>query len=95
MSKVQEAFRLIVADNGGMVMDEDVFIVPAEYRGLIDDAEAALGTLSPEDFETFCCGEDTAKQAVLAGGGPALQKADELLEAFFEDDWELAQGEDR
>lgn len=57
-----------------------VRVTPAE----VESALASLKASSPEDFETFCVGEDL-ERFELIGLSPALQVANALLGAFFEE----------
>jgi hypothetical protein len=53
----------------------------------LDQVNFALGRLKPEEFETFCIGEVTEKEAIT-GEDAWLIDADVLLYEFFESDWQ-------
>lgn len=82
------AFQNVDLDNGVINRLEParvLYEVPSQYEGLVADAEHALASLSDEDMDTACAGEQGDMDALLAQR-PALAGAMELLNAYF-DGW--------
>ena len=86
---VFNAFREMDYDNGAVNRYEperEAYSVPQPFASWLAESEAALKSLTDEEFEEFCCGEHSDVMA-LAGRSPGLAKAHELLQAYFEQ-WE-------
>lgn len=81
-----EAFETISHDSGGKAGWHSYF-VPHAWRPKVAAADAALSTLSPDEMQTFCIGEQTESGAIAARS-PELKAAHDLLNAFFDNpDW--------
>lgn len=81
--KLYEAFEAISHDRGAGAGHE-TYSVPKEWADKINAASAALATLSPEEFETFCIGEQREADKIAKRNGD-LFAAHALLNSFFED----------
>lgn len=78
-----EAFDSISHDSGGCCHDN--YRVPARHLARLAEAEAALATLSKDDLETFCIGEQSEMETIRQRS-PELGRTHDLLCAFF-DGW--------
>ena len=58
------------------------FMVPRRLLRELPAMEGALSTLSPDDLETFCIGEQT-DQEILLKRNPTLAEVSSLIDAHF------------
>ncbi len=91
LTKIKEACLLITIDNGGLRRDRPAAVVRTEmerflearpYHDLLPEIDRWLGTLSPDDFETVCCGEHTEMLALMEGAPPFTS---DLLNDYFDE----------
>lgn len=83
--KLYEAFEAISHDRGAGAGHE-TYSVPKEWADKIPVTEAALTTLSTEELESFCIGEQ-GEADTIAKRSLSLGIAHAMLNSFFED-WE-------
>lgn len=74
----------VVSHDGGNSAGHAVYFVPEGWTDQLDQIEAALARLSPDDFDRFCLPTDD-EDGLIAGTDAALHAANRLLGAFFED----------
>lgn len=83
--KLFNAMLLIDYDSGAVNRFEPAsteYHVPEPWEPYIAVAETALGTLTQQEYETFCCG-DCADQEKIERRSGALQKASQFLNTWF------------
>lgn len=90
MEIIRRACLLISRSNGGINRDRSELKVLREmqhfldlcpYRDEFPAIDAWLGTLTPEQFETVCDGEQTEADEIMADAPPFTN---ELLNNYFE-----------
>jgi hypothetical protein len=83
------AFESISHDSGGGA-GHPYHRVPARFVDGVEVAESALATLNPDEFETFCIGDQCVAD-VIAKRSPDLQRTHDFLNTFF-DEWTTEAG---
>jgi hypothetical protein len=91
MDNIRKACLLISYDNGGVnryrsetqvLREMQKFVDSRPYNDEIKAIDAFLGTLTPDQMETICAGEESEANAILVGA-PAFTET--LLEEYFEE----------
>lgn len=82
---LHQCLETISHDGGGRAGWKE-YVVPGEWAGRADEVNTALGELSTEERGRLCVGDET-EQEYVARRSPALRTANDMLEAFFDEDW--------
>lgn len=83
---VFRAFIEILYDNDGINREEPepkAIEVPDAFVPFLKDADGCLGVMTEEEFQTYCVGEDTEREAIRELYDSDGRAADIILSGFF------------